>query len=1134
MPDRKPDSVPLTAEPEAYQDVFTAPLSFAGLTNFMHPAEPASLTAEDLGAGTLIGDVQVVRFIGAGGMGRVYEGIQASTQRTVAVKVIREGIVSAAASRRLAHEAQILGRLSHPGIARIYSAGVARIGRRDTPYFVMEYVAQPQTITSYAVEHRLTRRERVQLFYEVCGAVAHGHERGVVHRDLKPGNILVDAEGRPRVIDFGVAHSTSEQGQATTMHTETGELLGTAQYMAPEQLYGVSAEIDARADVYALGLILYELLTESLPYDVRERPIYEVARVVREVEPKSLAMIDRQLRGDLTAIVATCLDKDRSRRYPSAAALATDLERHLAGVPIVARPPSFIEALAKLANRHRSAVLGLVGVLVALVAGAVGMSIFAVRAERQRSLAAAAVEQARHQLYRADIRSLQSFLESRNVRAAQAIYAETRDLVADPPSLELRCLGAELDESLAVLEPTGGPVVAVAFTGDGHLLEATTVPVFRSQDVMADTEAMAHRTEYLRLPGQQQTITSYRMIPSGGFERLGATRLDVARSELNLTRAGTVTDVTEDGRQLMVTEDGRVVIKFGSNAEDLATLGEVRRLKQIGFTPGLEQVAVLGADGGLALWNGMTGRFIATCRASLPIERFVFSPDGSWLAAEAVMKHSRSEVGLFSSRSGKLVSTLQFSGVLSRRELVMAFSADGSRILVNGKDQTLEIWNVADGTIEHTLSAHNEAVTVAAWSRDGLQIASADRGGRICLWDAVDGNLQHQRIGHVADVVSLAFSSDEEHLASGGVDGTVRIWSRSIHRSLGTVPLPGELRAVAFHPTGRELAVAAAKGELEVWDAAAVERRLVFPLDGAEVAAVCYAPVGSLLAAAVKSQDGTGEIRIWDTDTGREFARLGGFERGVIGAVFSRSADRLVATADDSSLTVWSLVGPKRLWQARADAERSLAKPLAVFGLGGAVVSYKQPGFFDSVTGQQGHRLLRGQIWCQALSPDEQILVRGTAIGRCYLNDCKTGRIKGILVGHTAPVLAAGFSADGRRLVTGSFDGTVRIWDLESMSEIHQLVGHEGSVAMVCFTPDQRRVVTASSDGTSRIWDATLGVELCQFPASAQRPQTVTVSPDGRILVTSETTPEGSFLRLRGLSNAAVTKARSEAAAGPE
>jgi hypothetical protein len=281
-----------------------------------------------------LGGVTVVRLIAEGGMGRVYEGLQSRPRRPVAVKVMRPGFVSREACRRFDNESEVLGRLRHQYIAQIFSAGICNVVGAQVPYFVMEYIPDALPLTKFAAERKLSTEQRIELFRKVCEAVAHGHENNVIHRDLKPSNILVEPSGAPKVIDFGVARCVDATPEAMTALTDMGQLIGTVQYMSPEQFSADPAAVDVRADVYALGVILYELLTGKPPYEIKHKQIFEAAKVVREQKPVSPAKLNQSVRPDLVRITGTCLQKDRSRRYASAAELATALRSYLGGAPV--------------------------------------------------------------------------------------------------------------------------------------------------------------------------------------------------------------------------------------------------------------------------------------------------------------------------------------------------------------------------------------------------------------------------------------------------------------------------------------------------------------------------------------------------------------------------------------------------------------------------------------------------------------------------------------------------------------------------------------------------------------------------------------------------------------------------------
>jgi tetratricopeptide (TPR) repeat protein len=327
-----------------------------------------------------IGRYRIVRLLGQGGMGTVYEAEQEQPRRSVALKVIKPGFCTPEGLRRFEHESQALGRLQHSGIAQIYEAGTADTGLGPQPYFAMELI-RGQTLAAHVEAFQSSTRQRLELMVRICEAVHHAHQRGLIHRDLKPGNILVDETGQPKILDFGVARMTGNEAEGTRL-TDAGQIVGTLTYMSPEQVLADPSELDCRSDVYSLGAILYEMLSGRLPHNVSHRQLPEAVRMIREDDPTSLSSISRNYRGDIETIVGKALEKDKARRYASAADLSADIQRYLGDEPIAARPPSAFYQLQKFARRHRAMVGGVVAVFVVLAAGIVVSTSQAIRANR--------------------------------------------------------------------------------------------------------------------------------------------------------------------------------------------------------------------------------------------------------------------------------------------------------------------------------------------------------------------------------------------------------------------------------------------------------------------------------------------------------------------------------------------------------------------------------------------------------------------------------------------------------------------------------------------------------------------------------------------------------------------------------
>ncbi|MHB1423544.1 MAG: tetratricopeptide repeat protein [Gemmataceae bacterium] len=425
----------------------------------------------------LIGPYRLLMKLGEGGMGTVWMAEQSQPmQRVVALKVIKAGMASAPVLARFDAERQALALMDHPNIAKVLDAGSTTEGR---PYFVMELV-RGVPLTHFCDQQQLTPRQRLQLFVLVCQAVQHAHQKGIIHRDLKPSNVLVasyDDKPVPKIIDFGIAKAISQKLSESPVLTEVGVLVGTLEYMSPEQAELTNLDIDTRADVYSLGVLLYELLTGTTPFNrwqLGGTGIVEGLRIIREVEPprpsarlsseKNQAAIAatrkleprrlvKEVRGELDWIVMKCLEKERGRRYQSAHGLARDIERYLAEEPVLAGPPSATYRLRKFVSRHKGSVLAAALLLLALVGGIAGTTLGWLEAQRQRDEA----DQHRSTAETSAAKALQAEAEVRTVLT----FFQDKVLAAARPKEQEGGLG--VDASIQAAVDAAEPKIAVAF-----------------------------------------------------------------------------------------------------------------------------------------------------------------------------------------------------------------------------------------------------------------------------------------------------------------------------------------------------------------------------------------------------------------------------------------------------------------------------------------------------------------------------------------------------------------------------------------------------------------------------------------------------------------------------------------------
>ena len=620
--------------------------------------------------GKQVGEFLINGVIASGGMGTVFKATQRDPHRLVALKLMRPGLMSPLAQQRFHYEAQILARLQHPNIAQVYGAGQHNEAGVSLPYFAMQFITEALPITRFVTDHRLALTHRLELLTKVCDAVHHGHQKGIVHRDLKPHNILVDASGEPKVIDYGVAKATHAD-MPLTLQTDARQIIGTLQYMSPEQVSadryvgGDLREVDVRTDVYALGMVLYELLCDRLPYDVSHTSIPEAMRIIREQSPPRPSVHAAVLRGDLDTIVLKAMDKDLARRYQSAHDLARDLRHYLAGEPIEARRDSTWYIVRRTIGRHRLPLAAAVAFLILIVASSVIAWTLLIRSQRAELTARVAHIQAVDNLLDAllaqarasrktgwigqRLNALAAVERAAAIRpspelrneaiAAMALF----DLRPVPPKLShtglcsfdnsmRRCQFIDRDHRVTIVNIADDAVVAVIPLPDPGMTPIQEQLIDRYFIRLLDKVGLPRRVDIWRIP-EVELATQVEVSESSGFDvsddqqRIAVKGRDGAVHIYDLESGTEVQRVPTDSNhsRLKFDHTGRFLAQYGGHdtdtpIHDLRT-GEVRRVLEgvnthwaVVWSP--DDRILAGAEANsVALWDMQSARIIDTLRA---------------------------------------------------------------------------------------------------------------------------------------------------------------------------------------------------------------------------------------------------------------------------------------------------------------------------------------------------------------------------------------------------------------------------------------------------------------------------------------------------------------------------------------
>jgi WD40 repeat protein/serine/threonine protein kinase len=1074
--------------------------------------------------GALVGNYKLLQKIGEGGFGAVYMADQLRpVKRRVALKIIKLGMDTRQVVARFEVERQALAMMDHPNIAKVHDAGATATGR---PYFVMELV-RGITITRFCEEQQLDTEARLSLFMDVCSAIQHAHQKGIIHRDLKPSNVIVtlhDDKAVPKVIDFGVAKATQQDLTDKTLFTQFEQFIGTPAYMSPEQAQMSGLDIDTRSDIYALGVLLYELLTGTTPFDAKtlaKSGQDEIRRVIREEDPPkpSTRLTELQKRSlahsevhipnsaidqDLDWIVMKALEKDRTRRYETANGLAADIRRHLSNEPVEAAAPSTAYRMGKYVQRHRTMVSAVAAVgVILLVATLVSTGLFisereakviAVNAEVETEKARAKADDER---VAGEIRLADEHLAKGNDPMGLAML--TRVLREAPTHLH-RVAGERLMSALRLREFVREPPVELPnlkfseFSPDGSkLISASAYPekAFRVYD-SATGEPLGEPMPYT---DHYAVIGRFR--PNHSHQVLAVTLHEnsrTARAQLwNWQTGQPIGDKVDLGKRRLVacfSADGERIL-FGGDGSQGAQVYDADEGTPVGeplLFPGHAVVA-----GEFSPVRDVNGDRWAVVASILGGNTLVWNVD----AAE------RSEPE-------------EYYLPYTKRFKCARFDHAGKRVVVGADDGSVYVWSFTTGDLLEL--RHDDSTESAEFSPDDELILTASADSKAWVSDSVTGRLL-VTIPHEDKLRTAHFSPNGQYLLTSCFDDQVRVWETASGQQIGPSYAHAAPMKARFSPDGRRIFTTrrefAAANHARIWKIEFVQPRSqqfrhqvgkLVQVGGGQVNCADFSPDGRLLVTTGRDE----MVRLWNTLSGEPHQHASPWRHYMpTSAHFSSDGALVCSVAShgaqirnaETGKLIQPLLGKTELAKGGIfSRERNADGNYQVVIASQATCTTQ---VWDAETGEAKSEPLKheGAVVCVAYSPDEKFLVTGSRDHTARIWDLDRGHVK--VLKHDDVVRSVSFDSSGNYVLTASADQTARIWNASTGEPTGEPLSHSGAVFLGVFSPDGKKVLTCSQDGTARLWDTLTSLPFGRELRHEEAIYTGTFSPDGQRIATA-------------------------------